>query len=57
MSPLITPGAVQVTFELPRTAKLAAVPSIGAVACAQHRLPVLNIQITNKSFFISKLLG
>jgi hypothetical protein len=48
--------AVQVTFELPRTAKVAAVPREGAV-CAQARLPILNMQITNKDFLIAKLLG
>jgi hypothetical protein len=47
---------VQVTVEEPRTAKLAAEPSDGAV-CAQARLPTLNMQISNKSLFISKLLG
>jgi hypothetical protein len=54
-SPVTTPGAVQVTFVPPRTAKLAAVPSEGA--CAQARLPILNMQITNTILFISKLLG
>jgi hypothetical protein len=41
---------VHVTVEEPKTAKLAAVPSDGS--CAQHRLPMLNMQITNKRFFI-----
>src|SRR4029077_17529244 len=49
-SPVITPGAVQVTFVLPRTAKVAAAPSDGVWARA--RLPILNTQITNKSLFI-----
>src|SRR4029077_4643871 len=55
-SPVITPGAVQVTFVPPRTAKVAAAPSEGAV-CARARLPIPNTQITNKSLLISKLLG
>jgi hypothetical protein len=37
-----------------RAEKLAAEPSDGA--CALHRLPMLNTQITNKSLFIPKLL-
>jgi len=45
-----------VTVEAPRTAKLCAEPRGGA-DCAQPRLLVDNMQITNKSFFISKLLG
>jgi hypothetical protein len=53
-SPVIT-LEVQVTAVPPRTAKVAAVPSEGA--CAQHMLPVLNMQISIKTFFISKLLG
>jgi hypothetical protein len=56
-SPVIRVAPVFVTVVVPRTAKLADEPSGGAVACAQHRLPVLNMQITNKTFFISKLLG
>src|SRR5712664_3325927 len=52
----MTVGPVFVTVEAPRTAKLCAEPSGGA-DCAQPRLPILNMQITNKSFFMSKLLG
>jgi hypothetical protein len=52
----MTVGPVLVTVEAPRTAKLCAEPSGGA-DCAQPRLSILNMQITNSSFFISKLLG
>src|ERR1700676_469711 len=54
-SPVMADAPVQVTVEEPRMAKLAAEPSDGA--CAQHMLLTLNMKITNKSFFISKLLG
>jgi len=52
------PGGVValVTVVVPRTAKLADEPSDGA-DCAQARLPMLKMQITNRIFFISKLLG
>jgi hypothetical protein len=55
-SPVMAVGPVLVTVEAPRTAKLCAGPSDGA-DCAQPRLPILNMQMINKSFFISKLLG
>jgi hypothetical protein len=45
-------GPVLVTVEAPRTAKLAAEPSGGAV-CAQARVPILNRKITKKTFFIT----
>jgi hypothetical protein len=51
-SPVMAEAPVQVTVEEPSTAKLAAEPSDGA--CARHRLPILNTQITKKSFFIIK---
>src|SRR5256885_2387695 len=57
-SPVTVVAPVQVTVEEPRTAKLAAAPSDGAVAWAQHSLPIPNRQITNNTiFFILKLLG
>jgi hypothetical protein len=52
----MTVGPAFVTVEAPRTAKLSAGPSGGA-DCAQLRLPMLNQQITNISFFMSILLG
>src|SRR5712664_1484962 len=54
-SPVMIVGPVLVTVEAPRTAKLCAEPSGGA-DCARARLPTFNMQITNKSLFISKLL-
>src|SRR5258708_16661873 len=55
-SPVITLAPVFVTVVAPRTAKVCEEASAGAV-CAHARLPPLNMQITNKTFFISKLLG
>jgi len=49
-------GPVFVTAEAPRTAKLCAEPRGGA-DCAQPRPPILNMQITNKSFFIQSSLA
>ena len=55
-SPVMTVAPALVTVEAPRTAKLCAEPSGGA-DWARARLPALNMQITNKSLFISNLLG
>jgi hypothetical protein len=50
-SPVMIVGPVLVTVEAPRTAKPCAEPSGGA-DCAQARLPIFNMPITNKRFFI-----
>jgi len=55
-SPVTTVAPVLVTVVAPRTAKLCAAPSGGA-DCAHAKLPIPSMQITNKSLFISKLLG
>ena len=51
-SPVMTVAPVLVTVEAPRTAKLSAEPSGGAV-CAQARVPILNRQINKNAFFIT----
>jgi hypothetical protein len=52
-SPVMIIGPVLVTVDAPKTANVCEEASGGA-DCAQVRLSILNMQITNKSLFISK---
>src|ERR1700730_8301618 len=55
-SPVMTVGPVLVTVEAPKTAKLFAEPRGGA-DCAHTKLPILIMQVTNRSRFMKKVLS
>jgi hypothetical protein len=55
-SPVMIVRPELATVEAPRTAKVWEEASGGA-DCAQAKLPILNIKITDTVFFLSKLLG